>query len=362
MGLYVVLFLAMLPFVCLELGSVNPKHQRLFHVFIIVFLFLSFLRWETGTDWDSYLRIFNNISEPFDTLEEPEANTEKGYMFLNNLAKFLSSSYTMMLFLEGLIIYIYLYKGIRWLSPYPLFSLFIFFCMNLGGIFFVRQTIAVVITLFSIKYIIQRRLWMFLLMIILASTFHRTAVIFVFTYFVFYRRYSFLTSFLLLLGSAILGYIIGSALMDYLSSAGLSGISERIAMYSGADYNDALGMSSTAFMIRGLINRFFIFTLVFLFMRAFRNEDDVFNGIFNLYLFGACLFVFVTPISREFARLTGYYDIVQILIYPYLLFILHGSRKRILFLLLIFFFVFRLYSAVNQWYDAYVPYKTVLDI
>ena len=359
---YYCIFLLLLPFVCIEIKSYNPKHQRSFHVFITVFLFLSFLRWETGTDWDSYLRIFNDIIEPFETLEEPEANTEKGYMFLNNLAKFLSSSYTMMLFLEGLLIYAFLYKGIRWLSPYPLFSLFIFFCMSLGGIFFVRQTIAVVISFFSIKYIIQRRIWMFLLMIILASTFHRTAVIFVFAYFVFYRRYSFLTFFLLLIGSAILGYIIGSVLMDYLSSAGLAGISDRIAMYSGADYNDALAMSSTAFMIRGLINRFFIFCLVFLFMRAFRDEDDVFNGIFNLYLFGACLFVFVTPISRELARLTAYYDIVQILIYPYLFYVLHGSRKRVIFLMLLFFFAFRLYSAVNQWYDEYIPYKTVLEI
>ena len=149
--------------------------------------------------------------------------------------------------------------------------------------------------------------------------------------------------------------------MDYLSSAGLSGFSDRIAMYSGDDYNDALTMSSTAFMIRGLINRFFIFSLVFLFMRAFRDKDDVFNGIFNLYLLGASLFLFVTPISREFARLTGYYDMAQLLIFPYLILNLHGSRKRILFLVLIFFFAFRLYSAVNQQYDAYVPYKTLFS-
>lgn len=359
---YFFIFTLLLPFVCMEINKPHAKRSGAFFLITCFFLILSFIRWETGTDWDNYLKLFERIREPFETLEDLESGTEKGYMFLNNLAKLLSSSYTMMLFLEGLTIYVFLYKGIRWLSPYPLFSLFIFFCMSLGGIFFVRQTIAIVIIFFSIKYIIQRRIWMFLFMIMLASTFHRTAVIFVFAYFVFYRRYSFFSLILFLLGSTLMGFVIGNVLSDYLSSAGLAGISDRIAMYSGADYNDALAMSSAAFMIRGLINRFFIFSLVFLFMRAFRDEDDVFNGIFNLYLFGACLFLFATPISREFARLTAYYDIVQILIYPYLFYVLHGSRKRVLFLMLLFFFAFRLYSAVNQWYDEYVPYKTVLEI
>lgn len=358
---YFFIFILLLPFVCMEINKLHAKRSGAFFLFTCLFLILSFIRWNTGTDWDNYLKLFERIRVPFETLEDLEAGTEKGFMFINNFSKWISESYTLCLFLQGLLLYTFLYKGLKALSPYPLFSLLVYYSMNLAGIFFVRQTIALAISMYSVTFIIKKKPYLFVLFVLLSATIHRTAILFLIAYFVFWRRYSLKSLFLYTGMAAVSGWIIGMLVVNYLASLGLGEISSRLIKYLDSDYESAMEVSNTTFLIRGLMNRAFVFGLVYIFLSKYREKDIVFNGIFNLYIFGAILFVFVTPISRELARLTGYFDMAQLLIYPYIIYRMPAKYKQSLFCLLTVFFFYRLYVVVNQFPEAYIPYKTIFS-
>lgn len=359
MLLYFILFFLILLFVCLELATAHSRNSFFLLFFVLLFYLLSFIRWETGTDWENYFDVFDSIKIPFETLVDPVGGAEVGFMILNNFSKLLMESYTLCLFLQGLILYAFLYISLKTLSPYPLFSLFVFYSMNLGGIFFIRQTIAMAITLFSVSFIAKKKLVKFVLLVLLASTIHRTAILFLFAYFVFWRSYNIKSVLFYISVAAVAGGIIGVIIVSYLSSIGLGEISNRLIMYADSDYESTMKVSNASFLFRGLINRAFVVSIVLMFLWKYRQKDLVFNGIFNLYLFGIVIFVFVAPISRELIRLTGYFDMTQLLIYPYVLYKMPVKYKQPFFLLLTIFFFYRLYVAVNQFPDAYIPYKTI---
>ena len=76
------------------------------------------------------------------------------------------------------------------ISPYPLFSLFIWYATNFANIFSVRQTIAISLFVFSWKFIEEKKLWRFLITIAIAMSFHLTAFVVIPTYFIWHRYFS----------------------------------------------------------------------------------------------------------------------------------------------------------------------------
>ena len=83
-------------------------------------------------------------------------------------------------FLTLTTIAIYFYKNSKclFISCFSFFSL----CFFDGSCNIVRQYLALTILLFSVRYIFKRNLLLFLAIVILASTFHKTAVIFLIVY------------------------------------------------------------------------------------------------------------------------------------------------------------------------------------
>lgn len=75
---------------------------------------------------------------------------------------------------------------------------FLFFFATLGNYIFmftgVRQCIAISICLLSYKFVKERRLIPFLLLLVLAYTFHRSAILFLAVYFIYNRKINFINS------------------------------------------------------------------------------------------------------------------------------------------------------------------------
>ena len=136
-------------------------------ILIVVFL-LSMLRWENGTDWDPYYEYFNIVA----------ANPDSGYMepgftWLCHIDS-LFMNYTWHLGVIALLCILPVAKRVREFSPFPVFSLLIWFSVSFAHMFPVRQTIAISLFVFSWKYIQERRLLPYLCLLALAATFHVT--------------------------------------------------------------------------------------------------------------------------------------------------------------------------------------------
>ena len=143
----------------------DSKRQRtaqiIYYLTLSILFLLSFLRWERGTDWSGYYDYFSNIYDL-----DFSNNFENGFIFLNYCIHYLFNSYTVLLFILAAIQYFFISKAIRYLSIYPVLSLLCYFSVTKGGIFFVRQYIALAILMYSIRYVIEKKyIYSFLLLL-----------------------------------------------------------------------------------------------------------------------------------------------------------------------------------------------------
>lgn len=347
-------------FQVIDAGNKKVYHS-IFLLFIVVFLLLGGLRWETGTDWDAYLNAYNSTCSFSDIFAIHNLEFETGFLLLNWISHYVSDNYTACLILESILIFYLLKNALEQQSIFPLFSLFIYYSMSLAGIFFVRQTIAMTILLFATKYIIERDKKKFIIWVLIATMFHRTSLAYLIAYWCYNRSIGWIKMCLLFLLSAFLGLILAKVVLMVLGALDLGIISLKINAYLelGEDENYTI-YSTTGIIIRAAINRGFLFFMYWMFLKNTRKVNPTVNCLININIIGACFYFMLAPIALSFARVTAYFDIVQILIIPYFFFHRKLGEKAIIFFIVIIYSMLRLYVALTSYTDAYIPYKSVL--
>lgn len=328
---------------------------------LCVLLILSSIRWETGTDWPTYLEAFNRTTDWEDLISIENLEFESGFLVLNIIAHWVGNSYNTALFLQGLIIYIFMYLSFKEESPLPIVSLMIYYSMSLAGMFFVRQTIAILILLYATKYIISGQLKKFILVVIIASLFHRTSLLYLPAYWIYSKQWKWRTLWILMLASIVLGLGISKVILKYIASLDLGIVSIKLMAYLdlGNEDNSTI-YSTTGIILRGAVNRGLLFLMYWFFLRKKRSHDPIINGLININFLGCVLFCLTSPIALSLSRVTSYYDMAQVIIFPYILIKMNLKNRLILFPILLLYSSFRLYTALTSYSGAYVPYKSIL--
>lgn len=129
------------------------------------------------------------------------ANMEKGYILsIWLLSRFFYDPQWLFVF-SGLFFSISVCTFIYRNSKDVAISFILFVCLGLYEFMVqgLRQAIAMSICLFAIEFCKRRKFIPFLLLVILASFFHRTAIIFAFIYFCYGMKYNIITLFLMIL-------------------------------------------------------------------------------------------------------------------------------------------------------------------
>ena len=111
---------------------------------------------------------------------------EAGYVILNKALYGLLSWNQAIFLLTSFVILIGYFVAIRKYSPIPWLSVIILLLTVFNmSLFVLRQFMAMSIVLFSIRYVLQRQLVKFLLIIFIAFTIHQTALIFIPIYYLY---------------------------------------------------------------------------------------------------------------------------------------------------------------------------------
>jgi hypothetical protein len=158
----------------------NLKRKTYIVLTFGVFLILMAFRAESvGNDTVSYVRLFRDISLTGD-VSIYFSRYEIGYLYLNKILSLITTQpqviiiVTSVITIFGFARFILKYSEIPWLSTYLFFTLRYYgTSMNI-----VRLNIAIVIILLSYDFLIQSKLLKFIFTVILASLFHRTAIVF----------------------------------------------------------------------------------------------------------------------------------------------------------------------------------------
>jgi hypothetical protein len=156
------------------------------------------LRYKTGRDWGSYIRLFESIPQNKDFTVEP------GYVWLNRIIYYTIGNYFVLQFIASFFIIYAYYNFIKKHSRFPIFSLGLFILFFFSDILMcqVRQSIAMGIILLGIENVFERKLIKFLFYILAASMFHISAVCAILIYFL-YNYFGKVLSFFLLLFSTL---------------------------------------------------------------------------------------------------------------------------------------------------------------
>lgn len=134
---------------------------------LIISIIVGF-RYDVGADWYSYVSYFKG--------QKSISHMEIGYKFLNSSIYDFGGNFTHLFFIVSFFSWVFIYKSIP-VRLLPIGILFYFtdhhFFMSMNVI---RQFLAISIVLYSYKYLLNEK-YKFVLFILLASLFHRSALL-----------------------------------------------------------------------------------------------------------------------------------------------------------------------------------------
>lgn len=302
----------MLLLICSLLGGAvkinrnDPLKARnfLFLIFWILVLFAGLRNSSVGTDTNNYVGYFlygNRVG-----IIQNKTNIESGYILVNNIARFISGQYWVLLtMIAGIIIFFEL-KVIYRLSQNFLLSIFLY--ISLGFFVFLfngaRQAIGAAIFGMAIYHLIKGSLKNYILWILIAAFFHKTALIGLPFYYFLRSGFS--------LKKTIINILAFSA---FLTIYFVLGGTEAIVGNRYEQYIErgALGGGGFTFFYTVCIS-------LFIYFRKFipLNELYRYDIFLNMALVQSLiyLFVFLLKFDVNFYRLAIYFSLSNILIWP----------------------------------------------
>lgn len=169
---------------------------------------------------------------------------EIGFRYLMKLCAYISSSFTFFLFVYGILWIGGYLKIIMTYSPYVILSIIM---LTIGpynqSIFVIRQHLAMLVVFLSYKYIIDKKIWKYLVIILLAYSIHQTAIIALPLYFLYHVQGTKKTV-LAILGIALLMFFSFSYLLVNVGSEIMQGYSSYINSDARTNATGAILMAS----------------------------------------------------------------------------------------------------------------------
>ena len=355
MEVYLITIFILFAFSLHELISYNEKMKKLFLFFsFLLMVIVVGLRWETGTDWDSYLNTFEN-SEDLWSVFLDRTNMEKGYLFLNLIIRLITDNYSFLLVILAVLMYYFLIRTFQKLTEYPQLTLLLFFSSTLGSMGSNRQLLAVSICLFALTFLLEGKKLPFIGLVAASFTFHTSSLLFS-VYFFFNRK---IKSLFLYLAVGV-AFVIGKTQLPYMLFSMFGGINE-FASDKTSQYLDSAKETLQSFelSVSGLIKRL-IFLFIFIFLRdKISAKLPHYNLILNGYVMGTVLyFLFSNTLLVMVSRGSIYFSIMEPILLTSILYILRRDIDKLLYIFLMMAFgLLLMYQNISPYPDLFDPYK-----
>jgi len=338
----------------------NIANFRLFFFIVTcisLFLFRG-LRWNTGTDWNSYYYFFLDVNWSY--LLHPN-QLEEGFIFLTLVIKSIYNSYTFFLIVLNILIVYFLARGTKQHSKFYLLTFLILFVSK--NPFPVRQGLAMSIIILSYKEIINKNFLRYVVYVILATTIHRTSIVFLPFYFVLNKSYS--NKFLLLVYSTgVIGGMLPSILLKVINPFLFIFSENKVILKKALFYLQQFdgGLSPTQIITTQLSTGLFIFLFIVFRNKIKHKELPNYDFYLNLAIFGAFFNRLFLMSFKAFSRVDSYFVFGEYMLLTYIIMHLKNRTRLLVLPIVIGYFLLRYYSALNIWSDLYFPYISVFDI
>lgn len=340
----------------------NILEQRVFKIFTIL-LIIAFggLRYEVGADWSAYKYLFETIKiEKFEDLfsfrEEPL------YIFLNYLIKNICDNYQFFIFVIFSITFLLKFKVINKFSPDIFLSFIIYFytifiIYDINGL---RQGIALTFTLLSVIFILKRKIFPFLLLVLIASFFHKSAIIFFPFYYISQINFNKKTIIYFILLILIVTIPVREIfkMSSFYNSLMATQTFEHYSAYQNSD-SYQVDISIFSFSV---FQRLFI---IGLFLFNFEKYKSVDNNLLillrNGYIVGFVIFMLFSFSAEMAARLSFYYKVLEIFMIPIIVISFRKIDNKIIYLIIFTIFSIIGLSRLLALPEGYLlPYENII--
>lgn len=307
---------------------------------------VSMLRYEVGTDWIIYDDYFHWINEGRDKFSEP------GFNLLNRILYCVTHNSWILFAVVAFLILLFTFLAFYQQSIWVPFTILIFF---ISGDYFnsqnqIRQVLAMSIFLFAMKYIWSRDWKRYFLWLLIAFSFHVSALIFIPLYFLYGIKLNVKKLIILYLATILLLPIFKKILVFVVSKT-------KYSWYFDSVYN------TNDFYMLGFIYAIFFCALFFYYHEVGKETDLKYDFMVVIYYLSALSVLFSSAIP-QMVRVTTGLSCISGLCIPRMIVREEDKKRRVALIMLVVsaFLVKLLYDIYhNGWYDA-MPYQTIFSI
>ena len=351
MSIYISIFFTFLYFLLFIRTKISNEVRLLAYgmTFLLFTLFIG-LRHNVGGDWGSYLNHFKNLE--FQYFFENLLSWDPGYVLLEYISFYLGlgiygvNTLCAIIFLLS---FFYFIKTFNIKLPYALLIAYPYLIMVVvNG--YSRQGVAIGLGMVFISLLYKKKLFKSILFLILAVSFHKTAIVLSLLYLVRMKiNIKNIVIGLMLIGVVFLIYTVFQQKFD--------------AMYIYYIENQ---MQSMGAVIRIGINLLAGILLIILFKQYKKLYDDYdINVLMFIISIAAFLLAIVSNITTVADRILLYFYPLQIIVFPRILYIVNKMNKYLgfiyfIFLILLFSSILLIWLFFATHRYAWLPYDNLL--
>lgn len=325
------------------------------------------LRYETGGDWTVYTQLFADfpsfsrlIGHPSELLQQP---VEEGFVLLCAAVKALGGTVQHLFFVVACINITLITCALPKYTKYPVVGLLCYFGLlyfNLEMIY-IRQATAVALCFFALQYVHPKRIIPFLLIVLLACTFHRVAVLMIPLYFVLQAKLP------VWLYIAVIG---AGALLMAIGVPWIKTIFLTVAGWLGENYAEKAEVYTKAAMYattRGISIGFVLNLVLLIVVLCFKKKiDELPYGtiMLNMFALSLVLYYYCFELVEVSNRVRLFFLIGVIALLPMVIEVLPLFLERLIGLLIIGLYCFsfsRMIFLEQPQAAAYNPYQNYIE-
>ncbi|SDN95429.1 EpsG family protein [Acetanaerobacterium elongatum] len=296
-------------------GQSKQKNLIFLGISFVMLVVIASLRYEVGDDYYNYMMVFNSIKNTPLT-GAITYNYEPGFFLWCKLIQLFTPHFQWFYALSAIattaLVFWFIYKE----SKLPFLSVYLYMTLMFyyWSLSLMRQIFAAAICTLSIKFIREKKFIPFLLIVLAAASFHKSALIMLPIFFIAQIKFNW-KSVSILGGAALLCFIFANDIMSF------------VVNLLGSAYTDASKYAQGSLIIYGIFPTF-VFIAAWCFKKKLLEQDPT-NNVYLNFMFYSC--VISLFIARVFIveRFAVYFFLSSIVLIPNMIMTLKAPQEKL---------------------------------
>lgn len=345
----------------------SQKSNKAHFTFLLVPIFVSVVAvsYDLGMDYFAYQSVFDSVIsiDEIGGFGELDRNFsyihgEYGFLFLNSLVKFFFDSHNAVYLFSSLISMSCVVVALSKFSEsvnfgFYLYVSFFFLSFNLVQI---RLGVASSLLLYSVVFLLERRWFGYLLSVVLASLFHKLAMVGLLFVFLAYIPYRLGSLILIVLGFLMFSFKPLSYVQSLNATLGLDFFGwHQLNHYMGVEEYSGNDFPVTAFIARGIL----LLSIIYVYSKSGVKDKATEVGVLIITL-GMFFWLAFWELSILAGRLNNILFLLFIMVVPRIVALSGGGRARLLVLIVILYSFYSFYSKLLNLENNFFNYRSIL--